>query len=180
MYEELQVEGYLVDYERVPVTDEKSPKEQDFDILVSFLNLRLILGFVTVYVFMRTGSYPVSACWLISFLLFGERMRILSSLIVLSLMGWHACIHQITEKLIFAPGQLPPKYLVCLSSLIITFLLSLNDGGSAHGVAYILCKNLTTLDLKSLTEYIHSSEIFRNNILRFLFVFRLIKFLKLT
>ncbi|KAM7276899.1 hypothetical protein ACFE04_018765 [Oxalis oulophora] len=34
VYEELQVEGYLVDYERVPVTDEKSPKEQDFDILV--------------------------------------------------------------------------------------------------------------------------------------------------
>lgn len=62
MYEELQVEGYLVDYERVPVTDEKSPKEQDFDILVGFLNLHLILGFVTVYVFMRTGSYPVSAC----------------------------------------------------------------------------------------------------------------------
>lgn len=153
MYEELQVEGYLVDYERVPVTDEKSPKEQDFDILVGFLNLRLILGFVTVYVFMRTGSYPVSACWLISFLLFGESMRILSSLIVLSLMGWHVCIHQITEKLIFAPGQLPPKYLVCLSSLIITFLLSLNDGGSAHGVAYIICQNLTTLDLKSRWQY---------------------------
>jgi hypothetical protein len=35
VYEELQVEGYFVDYERVPVTDEKSPKEQDFDILVS-------------------------------------------------------------------------------------------------------------------------------------------------
>ena len=35
MYKELQVEGYLVDYERVPITDEKSPKEQDFDILVS-------------------------------------------------------------------------------------------------------------------------------------------------
>lgn len=52
----MQVEGYLVDYERVPVTDEKSPKEQDFDILVGFLNLHLILGFVTVYVFMRTGS----------------------------------------------------------------------------------------------------------------------------
>ncbi|KAL5539852.1 hypothetical protein UlMin_045473 [Ulmus minor] len=34
VYEELQLEGYLVDYERVPVTDEKSPKEQDFDILV--------------------------------------------------------------------------------------------------------------------------------------------------
>ncbi|CAJ2628923.1 unnamed protein product [Trifolium pratense] len=34
VYEELQVEGYFVDYERVPVTDEKSPKEQDFDILV--------------------------------------------------------------------------------------------------------------------------------------------------
>jgi len=29
------VEGYLVDYERVPITDEKSPKELDFDILVS-------------------------------------------------------------------------------------------------------------------------------------------------
>ncbi|KAL6225589.1 hypothetical protein ACLB2K_004438 [Fragaria x ananassa] len=34
VYEELQVIGYLVDYERVPVTDEKSPKELDFDILV--------------------------------------------------------------------------------------------------------------------------------------------------
>ncbi|CAJ1871832.1 unnamed protein product [Sphenostylis stenocarpa] len=33
VYEELQVEGYLVDYERVPITDEKSPKEMDFDIL---------------------------------------------------------------------------------------------------------------------------------------------------
>ena len=36
MYEELQVEGYLVDYERVPITDEKPPKELDFDILVRF------------------------------------------------------------------------------------------------------------------------------------------------
>ncbi|KAK9950366.1 hypothetical protein M0R45_005859 [Rubus argutus] len=34
VYEELQVVGYLVDYERVPVTDEKSPKVLDFDILV--------------------------------------------------------------------------------------------------------------------------------------------------
>ncbi|EEF47124.1 conserved hypothetical protein [Ricinus communis] len=32
--EELQLEGYLFDYERVPVTDEKSPEEPDFDILV--------------------------------------------------------------------------------------------------------------------------------------------------
>lgn len=35
VYEELQAEGYLVDYERVPITDEKSPKETDFDLLVS-------------------------------------------------------------------------------------------------------------------------------------------------
>ncbi|XP_021280191.1 paladin [Herrania umbratica] len=35
VYEELQLEGYLVDYERVPITDEKSPKELDFDILVN-------------------------------------------------------------------------------------------------------------------------------------------------
>ncbi|XP_045796771.1 paladin-like [Trifolium pratense] len=35
VYEELQVEGYRVDYERVPITDEKSPKELDFDILVN-------------------------------------------------------------------------------------------------------------------------------------------------
>jgi len=35
VYQELQVAGYLVDYERVPITDEKSPKEWDFDILVS-------------------------------------------------------------------------------------------------------------------------------------------------
>lgn len=34
VYEELKGEGYLVDYERVPITDEKSPKEQDFDLLV--------------------------------------------------------------------------------------------------------------------------------------------------
>ncbi|KAH6768947.1 metal ion-binding protein [Perilla frutescens var. frutescens] len=33
VYEEL-TNQFLVDYERVPVTDEKSPKEQDFDILV--------------------------------------------------------------------------------------------------------------------------------------------------
>ncbi|XP_047324882.1 paladin-like [Impatiens glandulifera] len=33
VYEELQAHGYLVDYERVPITDEKSPKEQDFDSL---------------------------------------------------------------------------------------------------------------------------------------------------
>ncbi|XP_078444624.1 metal ion-binding protein isoform X2 [Wolffia australiana] len=34
VYEELQTEGYIIDYERVPITDEKAPKEQDFDILV--------------------------------------------------------------------------------------------------------------------------------------------------
>ncbi|XP_042416053.1 paladin-like [Zingiber officinale] len=34
VYEELQKEGYLVDYERIPITDEKSPKEGDFDDLV--------------------------------------------------------------------------------------------------------------------------------------------------
>jgi protein-tyrosine phosphatase len=34
VYVELQSEKYLVDYERVPVTDEKSPKEQDFDTLL--------------------------------------------------------------------------------------------------------------------------------------------------
>lgn len=37
MYEELQEEGYLVNYERIPITDEKSPKEGDFDDLVRFL-----------------------------------------------------------------------------------------------------------------------------------------------
>ncbi|RAL42001.1 hypothetical protein DM860_018175 [Cuscuta australis] len=34
VYEELQAQEYLVDYERVPITDEKPPKELDFDILV--------------------------------------------------------------------------------------------------------------------------------------------------
>lgn len=34
VYEELQHQGYLVDYERVPITDEKAPKEGDFDNLV--------------------------------------------------------------------------------------------------------------------------------------------------
>ncbi|KAI3517914.1 hypothetical protein L1887_17136 [Cichorium endivia] len=34
VYLELQTRKFLVDYERVPVTDEKSPKEQDFDTLV--------------------------------------------------------------------------------------------------------------------------------------------------
>ncbi|KAG0482267.1 hypothetical protein HPP92_010351 [Vanilla planifolia] len=33
VYQELQIEGYYVDYERVPITDEKSPKERDFDDL---------------------------------------------------------------------------------------------------------------------------------------------------
>lgn len=36
VYQSLQSEGYNVAYERVPVTDEKSPKERDFDLLVSF------------------------------------------------------------------------------------------------------------------------------------------------
>ena len=35
VYEELQHQGYLVDYERVPITDEKAPKEGDFDNLVN-------------------------------------------------------------------------------------------------------------------------------------------------
>ncbi|KAD4584542.1 hypothetical protein E3N88_22143 [Mikania micrantha] len=34
VYMELQTKQFLVDYERVPVTDEKSPKEHDFDTLV--------------------------------------------------------------------------------------------------------------------------------------------------
>ncbi|KAF1002509.1 uncharacterized protein LOC141701120 [Apium graveolens] len=34
VYLDLQNRSYLVDYDRVPITDEKSPKEQDFDILV--------------------------------------------------------------------------------------------------------------------------------------------------
>ncbi|KAI9087238.1 hypothetical protein K1719_030873 [Acacia pycnantha] len=34
VYEELQMGGYLVEYERVPITDEKAPKEMDFDALV--------------------------------------------------------------------------------------------------------------------------------------------------
>ncbi|CAH1413258.1 unnamed protein product [Lactuca virosa] len=33
-YLELQTRKFLVDYERIPVTDEKSPKEHDFDTLV--------------------------------------------------------------------------------------------------------------------------------------------------
>lgn len=41
------MEGYLVDYERVPITDEKSPKELDFDILVSsFYQMFLFLGVI--------------------------------------------------------------------------------------------------------------------------------------
>jgi len=34
VYMELQTKQFLVDYERIPVTDEKSPKEHDFDTLV--------------------------------------------------------------------------------------------------------------------------------------------------
>ena len=37
MYEALQAEGYRVDYERIPITDEKSPKERDFDFLVGIV-----------------------------------------------------------------------------------------------------------------------------------------------
>lgn len=38
VYEALQSEGYHVEYERVPITDEKSPKERDFDLLVQHLS----------------------------------------------------------------------------------------------------------------------------------------------
>lgn len=37
VYQSLQEEGYPVEYERIPVTDEKSPKERDFDLLVQRL-----------------------------------------------------------------------------------------------------------------------------------------------
>ncbi|PPR83812.1 hypothetical protein GOBAR_AA36899 [Gossypium barbadense] len=43
VYEELQLKGYLVDYERVPITDEKSPKEMDFDILL-FLIFNVLIS----------------------------------------------------------------------------------------------------------------------------------------
>ena len=42
VYEALQSEGYLVNYERVPITDEKSPKERDFDLLVMSFTLSLL------------------------------------------------------------------------------------------------------------------------------------------
>ncbi|GJP69891.1 hypothetical protein CLOP_g893 [Closterium sp. NIES-67] len=38
VYQDLQRAGYNVDYERVPVTDEKVPEEQDFDLLVESLS----------------------------------------------------------------------------------------------------------------------------------------------
>lgn len=44
VYEDLQEEGYLYDYERVPVTDEKSPEEQDFDTLVSLTPFFLVIN----------------------------------------------------------------------------------------------------------------------------------------
>lgn len=34
VFHQLQLEGYLVDYLRIPVTDEKAPKEIDFDLLI--------------------------------------------------------------------------------------------------------------------------------------------------
>jgi len=43
VYESLQAEGYSVDYERIPITDEKSPKERDFDSLVSAFHVYLLL-----------------------------------------------------------------------------------------------------------------------------------------
>ncbi|KAA3471474.1 paladin-like [Gossypium australe] len=46
VYEELQVEGYLVDYERVPITDEKSPKELDFDIVWMWKSVDAIYVFL--------------------------------------------------------------------------------------------------------------------------------------
>ncbi|CAI5507986.1 unnamed protein product [Closterium sp. Naga37s-1] len=38
VYQDLQRQGYNVDYERVPVTDEKVPEEVDFDLLVESLS----------------------------------------------------------------------------------------------------------------------------------------------
>ena len=43
VYLDLQREGYLVEYQRVPVTDEKSPKERDFDLLVRVLDIDLLV-----------------------------------------------------------------------------------------------------------------------------------------
>lgn len=48
VYEALESEGYLVDYHRVPITDEKSPKERDFDLLVQHL-LQVDIGTAAIF-----------------------------------------------------------------------------------------------------------------------------------
>ncbi|GLC33893.1 hypothetical protein PLESTM_000131000, partial [Pleodorina starrii] len=37
VYAELRADGYFIDYMRIPVTDEKAPKDSDFDVLISRL-----------------------------------------------------------------------------------------------------------------------------------------------
>ncbi|GLI60364.1 hypothetical protein VaNZ11_002488 [Volvox africanus] len=37
VYAELRADGYSIDYMRIPVTDEKAPKDSDFDVLISRL-----------------------------------------------------------------------------------------------------------------------------------------------
>lgn len=46
------MEGFLLTYERVPVTDEKSPKESDFDILVCVMFIYILISFMKVYRFL--------------------------------------------------------------------------------------------------------------------------------
>ncbi|KAJ8573646.1 hypothetical protein K7X08_010157 [Anisodus acutangulus] len=56
VYEELQSKEYLVEYERVPITDEKSPKELDFDVLIIF-NCQMGRGRTTTGMVIATLVY---------------------------------------------------------------------------------------------------------------------------
>ena len=57
MYEALQAEGYRVDYERIPITDEKSPKERDFDFLVGIVIGRALLFITFLHAFWPCTLY---------------------------------------------------------------------------------------------------------------------------
>lgn len=72
MYQELQVERYLVDYERVPLTDEKAPEEQDVDDLVSegVLNFVCFIGWTPYCLMSASGYYIIPGGFMEVFLYF--------------------------------------------------------------------------------------------------------------
>ncbi|KAL6515755.1 hypothetical protein OROHE_018453 [Orobanche hederae] len=102
VYEEL-THQYLVDYERVPITDEKSPKEQDFDIMVHKISQAEVRAEIVFNCQMGRG-------------------RTTTGMVIATLIY----IHRIGASVVFQEPTLWEKFLVAVPALLPTYQIKRN------------------------------------------------------